>query len=215
MAGTDKMTFSPNKAINTAIEEMLPCFSDTSQRRIRKAILAAKKAAEKHRDENTDAAARHVFRELIPASHLNRSGWVLEYQEPIQGKTPDWLDRSSGLLLESYTYERGGSSRFMDRVAAAVTDKCNKYADIAVANNLRLVVSVYLDFLTGMSVEECREEAASLEPVFEANGSLWALLFFTETMAIGGTQHYGFLCFCMDPSLAARPNWPFDTEFLK
>lgn len=103
MTDTGEIIFSPNSAIDTTIKEMLHYFSPESQRRMRTAILNAKKAAEKHRDENTDAGARHIFREFIPASILNQNGFAFEYEKPIQGKTPDWLDDTARLMLESYT----------------------------------------------------------------------------------------------------------------
>jgi hypothetical protein len=210
---TDKgnTTFSPNSAIDAAIEELLPNFSAESQRRMRKAILSAKKSAEKYRDENTDAAARHVFREFIPASILNQSGFALEYERSVQGRKPDWLDDSARLILDSYTYERGGASSLLDRLTSAVTDKCNKYKDIIAAKSLRFMVAVYLDFLTGISLDDCRGDAALLRSVFDVNDSLWAILFFTETHVVGRTQHYGFLCLCVDSSFKTIPNWPFET----
>lgn len=211
MTDTGETTYSPNSAINTAINEMLPYFTAESQRRMRKAILDAKKAAEKHRDENTDAGARHVFREFIPATILNQNGFAFEYEKPVQGKRPDWLDDTASLMLESYTYERGGSSNFFDRVSSAVTAKCNKYKDIIAANSLRFVVAVYLDFLTGMSLDECREDSEMFRPVFDTNKSLWAILFFTETQVVRGRQGYGFFCLCADSSFEAIPNWPFPT----
>jgi hypothetical protein len=211
MTDTGETTFSPNSAINTAIKEMLPYFSAESQRRMRKAILNAKNAVEKHRDENTDAGARHIFREFIPASILNQNGFAFEYEKPIQGKTPDWLDDTARLMLESYTYERGASSSFFDRVKSSVTGKCNKYKDIIAANSLRFVVAIYLDFLTGMSLDECREDSEMFRSVFDTNDSLWAILFFTETQVIGSRQHYGFFCLCADSSFETIRNWPFHT----
>jgi hypothetical protein len=211
MIDTRETKFSPNSAIDTAIKEMLPYFSAESQGRMRKAILNVKKAAEKHCDENTDSGARHIFREFIPASILNQNGFAFEYEKPMQGKMPDWLDDTASLMLESYTYERGGSSSFFDRVTSSVTDKCNKYKEIVAANSLRFVVAVYLDFLTGMSLDDCREHSESFRSVFDANDSLWAILFFTETQVIGGKQHYGFFCLCADSSFEAIPNWPFQT----
>ena len=211
MSDTGETIFSPNSAIDTVIKEMLPHFSAESQGRMRKAILNAKKAAGKHRDENTDAGARHIFREFIPASILNQNGFALEYEKPIQGKTPDWLDDTARLMVESYTYERGGSSSFLDRVTSSISAKCYKYKDIVAANSLRFLVAVYLDFLTGMSLDECREDSEIFRSVFDANDSLWSILFFTETQVIGGKQQYGFLCFCADSSFEAIPNWPFST----
>jgi hypothetical protein len=215
MSDSGEIVFSPNSAIDAAIKEMLPYFSPESQRRMQKAILDAKKAAEKQRDENTDAGARHIFREFIPASVLNKNGFALEYERPIEGKRPDWLDDTAKLMLESYTYERGGSSNFFDRVSSAVTAKCNKYKDIIAANSLRFVVAVYLDFLTGMLLDECREDYKMFRPIFDANNSLWAILFFTETQVVRGMQDYGFFCVCRDSSFKAVANWRFETMGLE
>ncbi|GEM_PF-2356279 len=201
--------FSPNRAIDAAIKEMLPQFSETSQRRMKKAIYDAGKAAQKYRDENTDAGARHIFREFIAASVLNRCGYRLDYNEPIDGKTPDWLDLTSGLLIESYTFERGGISSYRDRVKSAIAMKCSSYRDIISAHSLRFVVSVYLDFLTGMSLEECYEDRAVFRAAFDDHESLWGVLFFTEQLPgipIGGTA-YGFLCLTADSEFERMPNW--------
>jgi hypothetical protein len=190
---------------------MLSDFSVESQQRVRKAILNAKKSAEAHRDENTDAGARHIFRELIPASILNQNGFAFEYEKPILGKMPDWSDSRANIIMESYTYERGGSSKFVDRVASSITGKCNKYKGIIETSSFRLIVAVYLDFFTGMTIEDCRDDARLFRAVFEANPGLWAVLFFTETHFVGQKQHYGFLSLCSDPSFDAFPNWPFET----
>jgi hypothetical protein len=203
--------FSPNSAIDAAIKEMLPNFSPGSQGRMRKAIVNAKKSAERHRDENTDAGARHIFREFIPAYILNQNGFAFEYENPINGKKPDWLDNTAKLLLESYTCERYGSSSFLDRITSSVTCKCDKYKSIITANSLRFVVAVYLDFLTGIDLDDCRGNSKSFRKVFDVNDSLWAILFFTETNVIGSKQQYGFFCLCVDSSFKAIPNWPFDT----
>jgi hypothetical protein len=211
MNDSGEAIFSPNSAINSAIKEILPYFSPESQRRMRKAILNAKKAAEKHRDENTDASARHIFREFIPASILNQSGFAFEYEKTIEGKKPDWLDATARLMLESYTFERGASSSFLDRVTSSITDKCSRYKEIIEANLLRFVVAVYLDFLTGMLLDECRKDLKMFRPIFDANNLLWAILFFTETQVVRGRQNYGFFCVCKDSSFETVPNWPFET----
>lgn len=211
MSDSGETILSPNSAIDTAIKELLPHFSPESQRRMRKAILNAKKAAQKHRDENTDASARHIFREFILASILNQNGFAFEYEKRIEGKKPDWLDDTARLMLESYTYERGASSSFLARVTSSITGKCNKYKDIVEANSLRFLVAVYLDFLTGMLLDECREDSKMFRPVFDANDSLWAILFFTETQVVRRRQCYGFFCLCVDSSFEAIPNWPFPT----
>lgn len=214
MSDDHETTYAGNSSIDTAIKEMLPSFDEASQRRIRKAILAAGSAAKRHLDKNTDAAARHVFRELIPAAHLNNQGFRLRYEAKVAGKTPDWLDEDTGLLMECYTYERGGSAGFDDRVAAAVAEKCGRYSTIVQERGLRFVVAVYLDFLTAMTIEECAEDPERFRGIFDTNKKLSGLLFFTETLAVGGRQQYEFVCISADSSIPSLPNWPFHTRSL-
>lgn len=212
MTDTRETTFSPVHSIDIAIKEMLPNFNAESQRRMRKAILDAKKSAIKHGDENTDAAARHKFREFIPASILNQNGFSFEYEKTFQGKKPDWLDFIARLMIESYTFERGGSSSFLDRITSSITCKCNKYKSIIAEYSLRFVMSIYIDYLSPvMLLDEFREDPGLFRSVFNANDSLWAILFFTETQTILGIQRYGFICICANSSFDTIPNWPFDT----
>ena len=202
--------FSPNSAIDAAIREMLPHFSETSQHRMNKAIRDAGRAVAKHRDENTDAGARHVFREFIPAYVLNRCGYSLEFNRSIEGKTPDWVDAASGLLMDAYTYERGGISPFVDRVASAVRDKCRKYRNVVEASSLRFVVAVYVDFLTCVTLEECYEDRGEFRTVFDDGAGLWAVVFFAEddkpSVTIAG-QPYGFLALTADHAFRQMPSW--------
>ena len=202
--------FAPNTAIDAAITEMLPHFSIASQRRMKKAIRDAGRAVAKHRDENTDAGARHIFREFVPAYVLNRYGCSLEYNRSIGGKTPDWFDAKSGLLMESYTYERGGTSPFIDRVASAVHRKCSKYRDLVEALSLRFVVAVYVDFITCVNLRECYESRSEFQTAFDDWAGLWAVLFFAEddmpSVAIAG-QPYGFLALTADNTFRKMPYW--------
>jgi hypothetical protein len=213
MANTGEQIFSPNSSINAAIKEMLPYFSSESQRRMRKKILEVKKAADKQRNENTDSKARNIFREFIPAFILNQRGFTFEYEKPMQEKTPDWVDNTARIMLESYTYERGGITDYINRVSAAVSLKCNRYKDIIVANSLWFVVAVYLDFYTSVLLEQCQEDSEMFRSVFEANNSLSAILFFSEEQ--DGyrihKQNYGFFCLCADSHFETIPNWPFST----
>ena len=205
-------TFSPNSSIDAAIKDMLSSFDEASQRRMRTSILNAKKSAIKHHDENTDASARHIFREFIPASILNQNGFSFEYEKSLQGKKPDWLDLTARMMVESYTFERGGFSSFLDRLTSFVTFKFNKYNSIIAAYSLRFVVAVYIDFLSsGPLLDEVREDPRAFRSLFDANDLLWAILFFTETQKIFSKQQYGFFCLCVDTSFEAIPNWPFDT----
>ena len=214
MPDINEIIFSPNSSIDAEIKTMLPQFSPESQARMRRAILNVKKSAMKHQDENTDANARHIFREFIPASILNQNGFSFEYEKPIEGKKPDWLDTSSNIMLESYTFERGASSAFIDRLTSSIAGKCSKYKNIITANCFRFIVVVYLDFLSCMTLDDCSEDPKMFRPVFDANDCLWAILFFAETNIIGGRQQYEFFCLCADPSYRAIPNWPFKTIYL-
>ena len=209
------ITFAGNSAIDAAIKEMLPCFDPASQRRLRKAILNARMAAEKHKDDNTDAGARHIFRELIPAAQLNANGFNLEYERSIDGKTPDWVDLSRGFMMECLTYERGGSATFHDRVLAAVAGKCSKYGPLASARGFHFVVAVYIDFLTCVLLEECLEEPNRFRAAFEGCAALSALLFFSETRAVRKRQQYGFVCVSRDVTVPDLQHWPFYTQTLK
>ena len=58
MTDIDEIIFSPNSAIDAAFKDMLPDLDADSQQRMRKAILDAKRAAEKYRDEKADALKR-------------------------------------------------------------------------------------------------------------------------------------------------------------
>ncbi len=190
----DENTFSPNSSIDTSIKKILKYFDIDSQRRMKKVILDAKKAAEKHQNENTDAAARHKFREFIPAYILNREGFAFEYEKPIHGKTPDWLDDTNKLMLESYTYERGGTSSLVDRAISAVNNKYNKYKKILAADSLQLIISVYLDFLSVMSLDECRGYSEEFRTLLKDNDLLKLIVFFTETRVVDGVPYYGLYC---------------------
>ena len=158
---------------------------------------------------------RHVFREFLPAAVLNQHGHSLEYGCLMDGQTPDWVDSEGKLLMESYTFERGGSSRFEDRVSSTIADKCAKYRDIAVKHSYRFVVSVYIDFLTCVTLDEVRENPEWLHPVFATNPSLCAVLFFSETRVIDGRQEYGYLSVASRSQCGSGLSWPFPTEFLE
>ena len=207
---TSSDVFSPNSAIDAAIREMLPHFSEVSQRRMKKAIRDAGRAVAKHRDENTDAGARHIFREFIPAYVLNRCGYSLEYNSPVGSKRPDWFDAESGLLMDSYTYERGGISPYVDRVASAVRDKCRKYHDVVEDSSVKFVVAVYVDFLTCVTLDECYEDRKKFRTAFDDWETLWAVVFFAEddrpTVNIAG-QSYGFLSLTADDTFRQMPYW--------
>lgn len=192
---------------------MLPEFDEQSQRRMKKMIHNRGKAIRKHNDENTDSEARHIFREFIPAYVLNRCGYSLKYEIEIDNMTPDWLDPNERLLLESFTFERGGRSPFIKRVSTGIENKCDRYASVIKKHSLSMVVSVYLDFLTCIDFDDCHNHRTSFCELFNRYPSLWGILFFTEKdggVLIGG-QPYDFMCFTTDASLRHGNNWTIKT----
>ncbi len=57
-------TFSPDPAINASVQNMLPHFSEESQRRMRKAIRDSARSAQTHGGENID-----LHGDLFSGSH--------------------------------------------------------------------------------------------------------------------------------------------------
>ncbi len=156
---------------------------------MKKAIRDRGKAIHKHNDENTDSEARHIFREFIPAYILNLCGYSFEYENNIDGMTPDWLDSSERLLLEVFTFERDGRSPFKKRVKNRIADKYDRYAKVINRHSLSMIVSVYLDFITCIDLKHCYKHRASFRELFNIYSSLWGILFFTEQndgVKIGG-----------------------------
>lgn len=210
---TEDGILSPNRSFDAAIKEMLTAFDQSSQRRMKKAIRDAGNAAAKYQDENTDAGARHKVREFIPAYVLNLNGYSMQYDAQIDSKTPDWLDKGSLLMMESFTFERGGTAPFPSRVYSVVAEKCSKYSAIADHHFLSIVVAVYLDFLTCVDFEDCYESRSSFRPLFAQYQRLAGILFFTEQIGglpFGG-QPYGFRCLTAEARLADHRSWPFCT----
>ncbi len=205
-------TFSSNKAFDATIKHLLTAFDTDSQRRMRKAIRDAGKAAAKHQDENTDAAARHIVREFIPAYALNvEVGYNLKYEVKIGGKTPDWLETEAKLLMDGYTFERGGSSTFPERVLNAISVKCSKYDNIANQEDLSIIISTHLDFFSGADLEDCQDKRKDFASVFDNFPRLRGILFFAEEIGgiVMGSQPYGFRFLTRSDLIDDGVQWPF------
>jgi len=161
---------------------MLPKFSVSSQRRMCRRILDARHALDKYGDENVDAGARHIFREFIPAAELNGVGFSFEYEERVDGLTPDWIDRNAGMLVEVPTHwsegerRRGQTESLLQSVASATNTVTSPGP-----NALRVVIAIYLDFLTGVTLRECKWQCGILGKLFGEYPELTGLLFFAET----------------------------------
>ena len=204
----DNEQLSPNRSMDRAIKDMLPHFSDRSQQKMKSEIRRRGTAAIKQRTENADAEARHIFREFIPAAMLNSCGFDFEYNHEIDGKTPDWIDVSRHSMMDGYTFERGGSSQFIDRVRSNVYAKCGTYSEIIKTGQFEFVVAVYIDCLSGTLLGECEEQRESFHCFFLDNECLSGLLFFSEDDLCRTTgQRYGFRWLAADGYFAELPNW--------
>ena len=210
----NEIVYSPNSAIDYAIKQLLVNFPESAIKKMAKAILSAKKAALKHQDENTDSAARHIFREFVVADYFNKQGFKFEYEIKIDGKTPDWFDKNKKLILESYTFERGGRSEFLERIESVITSKCNKYRNIAKTNNLHFAISVYLDFLTGVTLNECKEGYYDLSKLFIENSILDSIVFFSESSFVGQDQSYQYLSVSLSERKSETFSWPCEQKIL-
>ncbi|MFZ0932411.1 MAG: hypothetical protein WAN11_27685 [Syntrophobacteraceae bacterium] len=209
---TDEI-FARNKSIDAAFKQMLTAFDETSQRRMKKAMRDAGNAIAKQQTEeqteNADAGTRHKFREFIPACILNLHGYSFQYEVQIDSKTPDWLDNKSNLLMEVFTFERGGKSSFQSRVYSGAEEKCSKYSNIADNHPLLIVVAVYLDFATGLDFDDCEESFPSFRPLFDQYQRLAGILFIIEESGgfLFGGQLYKFMCLAPEARLVDHPSW--------
>ena len=202
-------TFSPNSSIDAAIKQMLDVFNDTSRQRLKKAIRDEGAAARRQQTKQADAGARHIFREYIPAYELNRQGYQFEYEHPINGKTPDWTDTANQIILESYTFERGATTPFVDRVKSNISKKCSKYETIVNNLSFKYVIAVYLDFNTGVDLDDLEYQGAEFLPEFSSNSHLTGILFFTESHFVENWQHYKFVTLTTKSNIPMFADWPF------
>jgi len=186
--------FAGNPAINADIHEMLAKFPESSRSRMRRKIRKARDAAVKTGSEEADAQARHIFREFVVATRLNANGLHLEYEKKLGGRTPDWYDEESRLLLEVFTCERGGRANPVKRIAERITEKVADYRQLVEDHNLYYLVAVYGDFMTGLDADDCKEAIESGD-LFNQHPALSGVVFFSESTVIGGKQQYRFTFF--------------------
>jgi len=138
----------------------------------------------------------------IPAAILNTLGYQFEYESKFGKQTPDWFNKDSSTLMESFTFERGGSSPFLKRINCRINKKCERYLKIVDEYSLNLIVSIYLDFGTGVRIEKCLNNSEYFYQIFKSNPSLRGILLFDEgTNDIIPELHYRFRCLTVDNSL--------------
>ena len=173
-------TFSPNKAINDDIVELLSKFPEPSFSRMRRKIRQDRDAALQQATEQADSNARHTFREFLVAERLNDNGLHLEYSPTIDSLTPDWYDHHAKILLEVFTCERGGGADKIKRVAGRIGEKVNKYRAIVSSMNLSYVVAVHGDFLSNFDLVDF-QDCIRDEKVFDLYPDLSGVIFFAES----------------------------------
>lgn len=186
--------FAGNSSINAEIHEILACFPEPSRSRMRTKIRQDGRALRKQGTDQADESARHTFREFLVARRLNENGFHLEYNERIEGQTPDWFDEQSKLLLEVFTCERGGKSPARDRIAATIAKKVTKYQQLVRDNDLFYVVAVYGDFVACILAEDC-EDAIRENRIFEFYPDLSGVIFLADGNVVRVAQPDGSMGF--------------------
>lgn len=171
--------FAGNPSINTDLHEILERTSEPSRSRMLKKLREHMRALEKYGSENVDEGARHMFRELLVGDKLNRAGYRLEFSPNIEGKTPDWYDEGSHLIIEVFTCERGGVSELEKRVAQSIEEKVTKYQKIIGTHSVSFVVAVHGDFVACLDFEDCEYLIAD-HHLFDRFPALSGVIYFSE-----------------------------------
>ncbi len=123
----------------------------------------------------------HTFSELILGAYLAANDMRVEHERQIDGKTPDWsiLDSALNVVaivemvyhhLDSGTEENICSQRQLGksvigywpnsndpnflRLYSQIQEKASKYKTIITKIKIPLVVAVFMDFLSGVDVQE-------------------------------------------------------------
>jgi hypothetical protein len=218
--------FLPNSAIDDELQRMLGMFDATSQQRLSRVLKQKNRSALKNRDEVTDAHARNVFREIVPAYTLNRAGCSFEYEKQFGDLTPDWFDQRNSIILECYTFQRGATSEFAIRTRSALEKKHNRYASIVSAQNARLLICVYLDFLAPVDLELAFEHSENITNWLTEFQSLWGILFYAEKQhdslsellananpSVDNNCTFDF--YCRDDYWETVTGWPFPNRMVR
>jgi hypothetical protein len=191
---TPTEVFAGNASINSMIHAILARFPEPSRSRMRTKIRHDRDALGRLGTDQADENARHTFREFIVGDELNRRGICLEYGRKIGGMTPDWSAIEMRLLLEVFTIERGGTTSPAKRAMDGIARKVHKYARICETEGLVIVIAIHADFMSLFSEGDC-ERAIVESNVFATRPLLGGVLYFGETVAVGGIQSYRLLYF--------------------
>jgi hypothetical protein len=182
--------FAGNSAINAEIHNILSSFPEPSRSRMRKKIRQDKATLDRLGTDQADESARHTLREFLVARQLNSTGFCLEYNKSVSGQTPDWYDEQNKIVLEVFTYERGGSGSPVQRVATRLAEKVTKYMALVRDKSLHFVIAVHGDFLTAFDADDCKEAIAD-DRLFERYPEVSGVIFFAETNVVRVKQTDG------------------------
>jgi hypothetical protein len=169
-----------------------------------------KKFVKKFKDNPHDQIhVMHTFRELLLGAYLSANGLNVESERNICGKTPDWsiLDSSSNVtaIVEAVTHhlDRKAEDELLEqkragknvlsywpngndpdhrRVYSHIKDKADKYKEIVSELKVPYVVSIFIDFLAVIDVQEVKDCLMSGdEPLFKLYPDLSGVLHFEES----------------------------------
>lgn len=157
--------FARNQSMNDQIHAILNRFSGSTQLRMIKTLRDHRANLDAARASNdvallgqADEQARHTFREFLIGNYLLEAGFCsLEYSPELNGKTPDWLDKTRGILVEVFTNERSGGSLPLNRALSVLQKKLEKYAALASKSDFSFIVAIHGDFLGGIDIHERAE----------------------------------------------------------
>jgi hypothetical protein len=196
--------------INQAIYDSFDFLSEKEQ----------KKFVKKFKElPHSEIQIMHTFRELLLGAYLSSTGFLVEYDRKIGGKTPDWsiLDPSLKVVaiiemvyhhIDNKTndeivtqckegknvigYWPNGNDPDHLRLYSHIQDKVSKYKDLVSELNLPYAVSVFLDFLAVIDIQEIKDcLMGGDEPLFKQYPELSGVLHFEDSNH--GSYYFEFI----------------------
>jgi len=162
-------------AIHRHVRTIVNGFDEPSRSRMRMKMRHDRAAARDLRTAQADAAVRHTYHEFIVGRHLQRMGFSPEYNRPIAGKTPDWFDAETRLLVEVFSVD-GGTTDASSRVISRMAKKLLRYAPTVRAESLSFVIALHGDPFGTFTQNQLAEVLKSCD-LFAGNKDLSGVLF--------------------------------------
>lgn len=179
-----------------------------------------RKFIKKFKDQpHTSIQIMHTFRELLLGAFLSKMGFIVESDKKIDNKTPDWallnssqdvigiveqithhLDSKTndGILSQinsiksPYAYFPHGNDPHFERLYDKLQKKAAKYESLLQKRKIPCVVSVFMDFLTVVDVDETKTCLLSGDKsLFGCYPNLSGVLHFEE--ANNGNYAFSFI----------------------